>query len=132
MFVPAAGLAARQYERCQSILAEELAIAPIAETQALCWQLCHRSPPIPHPSHPWPGEGLREAIHHIEIAVRSFEQAKEQLHQAIQLLGHHLPAEMERLLVVRAAESMRPANTSDVGRLPLPIQLAKSGEVSRL
>jgi DNA-binding SARP family transcriptional activator len=80
-------LAARQYEACREILAAELGIPPMAETQALYHQIV---PAIDHgpeqstfKSEP---TNLKQALRHLRLTIHGFDEARERLQRAVQLV----------------------------------------------
>jgi DNA-binding SARP family transcriptional activator len=79
-------LAVRQYERCCEVLATELDIPPMEETQALYTQIVHGANPCRTDSTPTakPG-GYQQVLHQLRLARQEFDQAQAQLEHAIQL-----------------------------------------------
>jgi DNA-binding SARP family transcriptional activator len=81
-------LALRQYERCCDVLATELGIGPMEETQALYERIL--TPTADEAGHPNPNReskaGGREAVEQLRLAMERFNQARQQLHRAIQLV----------------------------------------------
>ncbi|GIK41282.1 MAG: hypothetical protein BroJett011_51150 [Chloroflexota bacterium] len=80
-------LAVRQYEICREILAMELGISPMEETQALYNQIVpttsrHRlqAVSIVEPIN------LQHGLRQLRLAIRSFDEAREHLQRAIQLV----------------------------------------------
>jgi DNA-binding SARP family transcriptional activator len=77
-------LAVRQYERCQAILAAELGIPPMEETQELYVQIAPRTNSQPSRSSAG-GEvtTAQQALQQLGKALRACEMAREQVQQAI-------------------------------------------------
>jgi DNA-binding SARP family transcriptional activator len=80
-------LAVRQYETCREILAAELAIAPMEETQRLYRHIVSGAnervaPPVSR-GH---ANDLPHAVAELHRAIQTFDHAREQLEQAI----HHV------------------------------------------
>lgn len=78
-------LAIRQYETCQAILAEEMSIAPMPETQALYAQIIGAA----GNSHSLPDAepvNLNQALLELRTAIRTFDEGQAQLQRAIQLV----------------------------------------------
>ena len=80
-------LAVRQYEACRNILAEELDVPPMEETEALYTRIVstgtRRRPPSPMIG------GLanpQQVSHQIRQAVRALDETREQLQRALRLL----------------------------------------------
>ena len=83
-------LAVRQYNVCRDVLAEELGIRPMEETEALYHQIVQdaEEPRVP------PGNdqaALPQAIHALRQAMREMENARGQLSRAVQLLEQVTP-----------------------------------------
>lgn len=86
-------LALRQYEQCRAVLAEELAVEPMAETRALCAALlpaaakpCH--PPPRQPSSPVPDRGaaVRSGIAvSLRTAAASLDDARKAILEALRI-----------------------------------------------
>lgn len=80
-------LAVRQYEACREVLAVELGIAPMPETQALYEQIAGA---VDH--HPatvgviGPPLTLQQALNQLQQARRRFDEAQKRLNQAIQMV----------------------------------------------
>ena len=77
-------LAVQQYEACRTVLAEELRIQPMAETQALRNEIVSTLKPAPviaTLSYERPGT-LQHAVQQLGAAIRNLDQAQEQLQQA--------------------------------------------------
>jgi DNA-binding SARP family transcriptional activator len=75
-------LAVRQYENCRALLAQELELAPMPETQALYAQIRTGSPPSPLAGAPddrtsslLANQQLRDAMHAVEEARRLLQRA---------------------------------------------------------
>jgi len=87
-------LAVRQYEACCEILATELGISPMEETQALYSQILE-GPVAPGISSRPPVEanreanGLEQAMRQLREAVQQFEVAQARLQRAVQTLAHY-------------------------------------------
>ena len=81
--------ALQQYERCTEILATELGIPPMAETQALYDQIVTRASFAPRTAAVPPDEQtieVQSALQQLQLAQQSFEEAGQQLRHAIQLV----------------------------------------------
>jgi DNA-binding SARP family transcriptional activator len=80
--------AIQQYENCCQILARELGISPMPETQALFAQITSPdSPPLPIFSEQLPSEQpvtLAQALQQLNLAMGQLEEAQKQLQQSIQ------------------------------------------------
>jgi DNA-binding SARP family transcriptional activator len=81
------GLAIRQYKICREILAEELGIPPMEETQALYNQIVSAAGPhrlqadsIVEPFN------LQRGLRQLRLALQSFDEARKRLERAIQLV----------------------------------------------
>jgi DNA-binding SARP family transcriptional activator len=81
-------LAMRQYEVCRDLLAGELGIVPLAETQTLYAQirLVYGSRPTGVES----GEptNLQQALHQVQVAMHGLDEARERLQRAVQRVEH--------------------------------------------
>ena len=83
--------AIQQYERCRQVLAEELAIEPMPETQALNARLVRANgQSADHP----PSEGgkgraenVQQAMRQLDQALLSLDEVREQLHQAMRAVN---------------------------------------------
>jgi DNA-binding SARP family transcriptional activator len=100
-------LAVRQYEQCRQALAQELAIEPMAETQALYHRLLSGKGYVPPaqdrpggPSLPPAGDtqpapksgrgrpaNLQQALHQLDQAMIGLEEARVQVRQAIHIVN---------------------------------------------
>jgi len=77
-------LAVQQYEACRAVLAEELHILPMAETQMLRDEIMlssRYSKSTPAPTNAKPGS-LQHALLQLKDAIRNMDQAQQQLEQA--------------------------------------------------
>jgi DNA-binding SARP family transcriptional activator len=77
-------LAMRQYEVCRDLLAGELGIVPLEETQTLYAQII-----LLEGSHPAGGESgeptnLQQALQQVQVAMKGLDEARERLHRAVQ------------------------------------------------
>lgn len=79
-------LAVRQYETCRSVLAKELGISPMPDTEALYMQIITSTQAIV--SHEKQSDFI-EAIQHLNEASRTIDLAREQIQQAVQLIAGH-------------------------------------------
>lgn len=80
-------LAVRQYEACREILATELGVPPMEETQALYTQIVpEASGCLPESNIASERDTLHYALQRLRLAVRDFSSAQKQLQRAIQLL----------------------------------------------
>jgi DNA-binding SARP family transcriptional activator len=87
-------LAVRQYEICREILATELGIPPMEETRALYAQIVPgTSQSQPQPNLPPEPANLKQALRQLRLTVQGFDEARERLQRAIQLverlIEHH-------------------------------------------
>jgi DNA-binding SARP family transcriptional activator len=85
-------LALRQYERCRQVLAEELGIPPMEETQLLRRQILAGSAP-PIPAALVPGDVPR-VLQELQAVVRGLEAARVEVEQAVKTveqLSAHSP-----------------------------------------
>jgi DNA-binding SARP family transcriptional activator len=80
-------LAVRQYERCREVLAAELSICPMEETEALINRILstgsggrERPPPADEQR-----MGRRMALEQLRLAMKGLDQAREQLRRAVHL-----------------------------------------------
>jgi len=93
-------LALRQYETCRKALAVELSISPMAETQQLYAQVVQeadssQSSPPPVEEQP---VGYQQVLQQLRLALGSFNQAQQQLQQAIQAAERFLScSEQEKI-----------------------------------
>lgn len=83
-------LAVRQYEICREVLAAELNVAPMPETQALYAAVVQQVPQ--HDSAPEPAS-FQQALHQLEQAVQALENAQAVLQQAVQLVARFVPTQ---------------------------------------
>jgi len=86
-------LAVRHYERCRETLAQEMGIAPMAETQDVYRQLVAKSPKPssapkadPKPA-ATPPNNLHQALSQLDQAMLDLEQAQGQVRQAINIVN---------------------------------------------
>ncbi len=84
-------LAVRQYNTCREVLAAELDIAPMAETEALYQQIIHESSaplalPMHHASRDGSARMLAQAVGQLREAMTDFDRALDQLQRAAQAL----------------------------------------------
>lgn len=79
-------LAARQYEACRDLLAAELDISPLEETQTLYAQIILLDGSRPAPGANGESMSLQQARHQLRLAMRCLNGACEHLQQAIQLV----------------------------------------------
>jgi DNA-binding SARP family transcriptional activator len=83
--------ALRQYWTCRDLLARELNVAPMEETQALCDRILSESVPRPVPA--LRDSFLRDLLPSLRTATNHLEQARDQLSRAICLAeGDHPPS----------------------------------------
>jgi DNA-binding SARP family transcriptional activator len=86
--------AIRQYESCRQILAQELEIQPMLETQTLYKQLFTANGQLALPASNKAGEGqpenLQQALRQLDQALLSLEEVRGQLNHARQLFTHFL------------------------------------------
>ena len=82
-------LAAQQYKVCEDVLAKELAILPMVETQMLCAQICATAVPADTPSTPpLPEPGtLQQALQQLKTAMQDLDRLQNQLQQVKQVLA---------------------------------------------
>ena len=78
-------LAVRQYNNCRDVLAAELNITPMEETELLYRQIVHDSEELPLPSAA-DAANLPQAVRALRQAMREMESARGQLSRAVQLL----------------------------------------------
>lgn len=84
-------LAVRQYNLCREILADELSIAPMAETEALYHEVL-RADVVPcdisgtDPAHPGARTAVARALSQLRQAMHEFDHARGKLQQAVQTL----------------------------------------------
>ncbi len=83
-------LAVRQYETCRDILAKELNLAPMLETQALYAEILQGEVSTTRPANQ---DGLWQALAQLSEATRNFENAKHQL----KLVGQKLDQTQQQL-----------------------------------
>jgi DNA-binding SARP family transcriptional activator len=79
-------LAVRQYETCRSILAKELRIAPLEDTQRLYTQIVKRTGDPDSTIVSGSEIGIEGALRQLRVANEAIEVAKSQIQQALQLL----------------------------------------------
>jgi DNA-binding SARP family transcriptional activator len=81
-------LAMRQYEVCRDLLAGELGIVPLAETQTLYAQI--RLVDGSRPTGVESGEptNLQQALHQVQVAMHGLDEARERLQRAVQRVEH--------------------------------------------
>ena len=77
--------ALRQYELCGDLLAAELGVTPLPETQALYSQLL--GPPDRTGTEPLEGVALQQTLHHLRGAMHNFAAAQAHLQEAVQLMS---------------------------------------------
>lgn len=82
-------LAIRQFEQCRQVLAAEMGIPPMPETDALYRQIVSDGDPRPTPL-ALGGESaaLSQALQQLQTAKQEFTQAQRQLQLAIELVQH--------------------------------------------
>lgn len=78
-------LAVRQYHACQEVLAQELDIPPMVETQMLYAQIRTADADQPAAPNKPSGSAWEEALHNLEVAQRQFAEASQRLEQALDL-----------------------------------------------
>lgn len=78
-------LAVRQYELCREWLRRELGISPMTETQQLSAQIVQESDVSPAPA-----GSSQELVQQLRLALQGFNQAQQQLLQAIQVAERFL------------------------------------------
>lgn len=80
-------LAARQYEACREILATELGILPMQETQALYNQIVPTADQRPEQSN-FRSEptNLKQALRQLRLTIQGFDEARDRLQRAVQLV----------------------------------------------
>lgn len=99
-------LAVRQFELCRELLASELGICPMDETQELCSQILAGASSDQGRSTPMrPPPGCQQALQQLRRAVQHFSEAQEQLLQAIQLI--------ERFVEVQNSDKSCPTKPPD-------------------
>jgi DNA-binding SARP family transcriptional activator len=77
-------MALRQYELCRTLLASELGVAPLPETEALRAQIAPASRLAAAPAGVLNSASLHQALEQVNRAMCSFEEAKRELQKAIQ------------------------------------------------
>ena len=82
--------AVRQYQVCRTILADELGIPPMEETQALFREIVPEAPPAPPilTATPNPHQVLRQ----LQQAMADFERAQAALQTALRLYEQSMPS----------------------------------------
>jgi DNA-binding SARP family transcriptional activator len=78
-------LAVRQYELCSQVLAAELGVPPMEETQALYNQIVTSTPHQVQSILSGETPAGQQALQQLRLAVQSFDGAREELRRAIQL-----------------------------------------------
>lgn len=79
-------LAVQQYERCCQVLATELGISPMAETQAVYTRIVQMAEPDPAQLASIGGSiGFQPVLQQLLLARQEFDQARQQLQRAIRL-----------------------------------------------
>jgi DNA-binding SARP family transcriptional activator len=90
-------LAARQYEQCRTILADELRIAPMEETQILYAQIAHTTHQPQHSGYrAYALDNQQHALQQLELAVQRFDAARTHLEEAIHLVRQSAAASPQR------------------------------------
>lgn len=80
-------LALRQYEACRQILTAELGIPPMEETQALYAQMVPAPGPLqPHLNFSQEPTSLKQALRQLRLTMQGFDDARERLQRAVQLV----------------------------------------------
>lgn len=80
-------LAIRQFEWCRQVLAAEMGIPPMSETEALYQQFLSDGSSSPLPPSPDPESAtLSQALRQLQTARQEFAQAQDRLQQAIELV----------------------------------------------
>ena len=79
-------LAVRQYEICRSVLAKELGISPLDDTQQLYQQIVRRTGDSDAPVISGNQIGIEEALRQLREANQAIELAQGQIQQALQLI----------------------------------------------
>ena len=88
-------LAIRQFESCREILATEMGIAPMPETETLYRQIL--SDAVPSSTRPLPNQEyvtFAQALRQLQAAQQEFAQAQGRLQRAIDLVQHLAPQEI--------------------------------------
>ncbi len=81
------GPALRQYENCRRLLAAELGVEPMEETQAVYTQIVAAATDLEPPGSAGSGFPiLQPALERLHEALRGVEQARQQCHRALQLV----------------------------------------------
>jgi DNA-binding SARP family transcriptional activator len=82
-------MAVRQYELCRQVLATELGIPPMEETQALYAEVLGvtSAPQLLAPSN-WQSPVYPQAVQQLRLALQGLDEARTQLQRAVQLLEH--------------------------------------------
>ena len=80
-------LAVRQYEICRSILAKELGISPMEDTQALYTQIFTRGDRNGSPVIPKEQISVDQVLRELRDASQTIDLAKEQIQQAVQMIS---------------------------------------------
>jgi len=82
-------LAVRQYETCRRLLAEEMGIQPMEETQALySWITSTDARSQPLSASPQTPINLEQALDQLRLASHALERASAQLAQTVQVVEH--------------------------------------------
>ena len=82
-------LAVRQFEWCRQVLAAEMGIPPMPETEALYRQILSDGSPSSSPPSPNPEAAtLAQALRQLQGVRQEFTQAQSRLQQAIELVQH--------------------------------------------
>ncbi len=85
-------LAIQQYETCRAIIARELGIEPMEETQMLYERIVMPSqcqPQTPQPSTIARNKQIQHALHQLNIALHMVDDAREQIQRALQQDNNH-------------------------------------------
>jgi DNA-binding SARP family transcriptional activator len=77
-------LAVRQYEVCRNLLAAELGIVPLAETQTLYAQIVLLDGSRPAGVESGEPTNLQQALHQVQVAMHGLDEARERLQRAVQ------------------------------------------------
>jgi DNA-binding SARP family transcriptional activator len=78
-------LAVRQYQTCEKVLAQELNIPPMVETQMLYERICSSDGETSESLHTHSANTLEKALADLEMAQRQFAEASQRLEQAIEI-----------------------------------------------
>jgi len=82
-------LAVKQYEICRKVLDTELSISPMEETQALFTQIFSKAHGSQLPMNSKEQISFDQAIGQLREAGKTIDLAKEQIHQALQLIAKY-------------------------------------------